>query len=537
MRKVLVNIGYIVFFWIFIPTTLIVSSLIIDRSITQPFLIGFELTGWIIAIACAAMLAISIIQFIKDTGELPVSAYPPDHIVRKGIYAFYRHPIYLFYVGMLVGVAFIIQSLGMFCIVLPVFIGCVGIYVWIEERGLLRRFGNDYQAYKEQAGLVIPKFHMLLYFPLYVLSKIFFPITVTGKGYMPTKAPFFLVANHRNYLDPFFVAFILPYRVHYVTTYEMFRSRMSAYFFKLLGCIPKKRYLHDITTVRRIMEVLKKGGVIGIFPEGERSYTGELLDLKPETIKLLQKFHEVPILPVSISGDYIMWPRWGKGWRRCRITMAFHGPIIIQPGDTVDKIQAKIKAHIKPDDTGISTAHKRRACAIECFLYRCPVCRKFDCLWSRDDRISCQECGHEWYMQEAYTLVDSMDGAVMTINEIYNRLRITHADIKEPQDILSGVCQCFVEKGVCFKFIFSGRVQLHKGILTIRPDDISIDPIKIRMHDLMSATIEGNRKLQVYDNARKQAYQFVFDREAARKWQDYIAEVRYAVCSEYPIVR
>ena len=136
MKRILLNIADIVFLWIVIPAILIVISLTIDRSIALPQVIKFEAVGWIITIVSAAMLAISIIQFTRDTGGLPVSAYPPDHIVRNGIYVFYRHPIYLFYLCIFVGIALVMRSSGMLFIVLSVFICAVVIYAWIEEKKL-----------------------------------------------------------------------------------------------------------------------------------------------------------------------------------------------------------------------------------------------------------------------------------------------------------------------------------------------------------------------------------------------------------------
>ncbi|MBN2620242.1 1-acyl-sn-glycerol-3-phosphate acyltransferase [candidate division WOR-3 bacterium] len=537
MKKTFVSIMYIVFFWIVIPFVLIAGSRVIDQTDFLPTISGFGVVGWFIAIVSAGMLLISIVQFAADAGVLPISAYPPGHIIRRGIYAFYRHPIYLFYISMFIGIALIMGSAGMLLVVVPVFVMAVVLYAAIEEHGLLRRFGQDYQAYKEQAGLVIPRFHMILSILFFVLSKLFFPITVVNKQYIPKRSPFFLVANHRNYLDPFFIAFTLPYKVHYVTTYEMFRKRATSLFFGLLGCIPKKRYLHDTIAVKRIIQVLKKGGVIGIFPEGERSYSGDVLGLKSEPMKLFQKFPEVPILPVAVSGNYIMWPRWGRGWRACRITVTYRPLITIRPDDTLEQIQNRIARDIVPDDAGRKTFYIKRAHSIECFLYRCPVCREFDRLRSCNTRFYCSACHRQWHMQETYALTDDKDGKVSTIQDMFDAIRVTRTDIEAQRIISSGPCEVSIERGTIFSRLFIGRVQLCDGELLARPDDRYHEPVRIAMRDLLAATLEGNRKLQVYDIHHRRLYQFIFEHESARKWQDYIAEARYATCSEYPIVR
>jgi len=69
----------------------------------------------------------------------------------------------------------------------------------------------------------------------------------------------------------------------------------------------------DRTALRRCLEALRAGDVLGLAPEGTRSRSGVLQRGKPGIAYLAYKT-DVPILPVAIWGL----ETWGKSWRRLR---------------------------------------------------------------------------------------------------------------------------------------------------------------------------------------------------------------------------
>ena len=146
MRKIIILLLYIVFFWGVIPFILLGSSVYLDSLLAfEPY--RLTAIGILVLIIAVPMLVLSIVQYVRQSGELPVSAYPPQAIFSRGIYNYLRHPIYLFYILVFIGIAMIRGSLSMLLIVMPVFIALNRVYVYVEEKQLIKRFGDAYRFY------------------------------------------------------------------------------------------------------------------------------------------------------------------------------------------------------------------------------------------------------------------------------------------------------------------------------------------------------------------------------------------------------
>lgn len=533
---------YIIVFWHCLPAGLAVSAAGLDSLFRFPGWPGLRTWGIILVFPCAMSLAISIIQYSVRAHCLPVSAFPPSAIIRSGIYGYLRHPIYLFYTATAYAAGLIRGSPSLLMIVLPVFTLAVIAYAAREEKELVRRFGADYRAYQEQTGIVIPRLYMLLKLPVFILSRWFFPIHFAHRERIPQKAPFFVVANHRNYLDPLIISYGVPYLIRYVTTYEMFRPRLSARWFKALGCIPRRRYRPDGSSVRKVLAALRRGSVIGIFPEGERSFTGVLQEPKPEVLKLLMKCRTVPILPAAVSGDYVQWPRWGRGWRRCPVTVTFGRPLTVGPNETARSLSGRIRDAIRPDDAGYSCLDRRRAHDIQQIIYRCPQCRHWDAIKPSGGSFYCRDCGKSYRLDGAYRVFDDRAGRSWSIDEAYRLIRASAGDLPPGPPaatvlLRSRPCACHVDRSEGLRFLFTGRVVLYRDRLSIQSTRDAARTCEIALPELGAATIEGADKLQCYDRRRGLLYQLTFRDESAKKWQDFLAAACASLTGAEPTLR
>lgn len=96
-----------------------------------------------------------------------------------------------------------------------------------------------------------------------------FRIRVHGVERVPRTGPVVLVANHSSMLEPQLIYGMLPRRSVFLVKQEMFRG-IAGRGLRAIGQVPVKRGEPDRTPLLTAIEVLKGGGLVGVFPEGTR---------------------------------------------------------------------------------------------------------------------------------------------------------------------------------------------------------------------------------------------------------------------------
>ncbi len=151
------------------------------------------------------------------------------------------------------------------------------------------------------------------------LFPLFFRVRFEGREHAPASGGVIVAANHVSLLDPFFLAMGLRQQVFYMAKAELFRNPLLRALLNWLGAFPVERGKGDSGAIDRSVEILRGGGVLGIFPEGTRSKDGK--PLRPKSgAALIAKMTGAGILPcgIEIEGKMRLW---------ARITVRF-GPVI-----------------------------------------------------------------------------------------------------------------------------------------------------------------------------------------------------------------
>lgn len=138
---------------------------------------------------------------------------------------------------------------------------------------------------------------------LSVFFKLFFHPKIIGRENIPETGGVILAGNHRRIFDPCMPIISTKRPVHYMAKKELF-SGIFGWFFKLVGCIPVDRG-HDNTLAKNeAIKVLEEGEVLGIFPEGTRNKTDDiLLPFKYGAVSMSKKTNAY-IVPFAITGKY-----------------------------------------------------------------------------------------------------------------------------------------------------------------------------------------------------------------------------------------
>jgi protein-S-isoprenylcysteine O-methyltransferase Ste14 len=121
---------------------------------------------WIVArvigglLICAGLVPIvqSFVDFIKADGT-PVPVASPPRLVVSGFYRYVRNPIYVGFLGVLLGEVLLFGSLGL--LEYTAVAWCIGAAAvrFYEEPTLARKFGAEYQAYRRAVRAWIPRLH------------------------------------------------------------------------------------------------------------------------------------------------------------------------------------------------------------------------------------------------------------------------------------------------------------------------------------------------------------------------------------------
>lgn len=112
-----------------------------------------------------------------------------------------------------------------------------------------------------------------------VVSFIFKPlyrIEAIGAENFPKEGGVLLCSNHISNFDPIVVGIMIKRDVYYMAKEELFDLPLFGKIVEMCRAFPVKRGMSDREALRKGLKVLKEGHVLGLFPEGTRSKTGEL---------------------------------------------------------------------------------------------------------------------------------------------------------------------------------------------------------------------------------------------------------------------
>jgi len=148
------------------------------------------------------------------------------------------------------------------------------------------------------------------------LVKFLFVKEIKGLENIP-KRNFILASNHQSYLDLYINAeFCAPKRFHFIGQIDSWKGIPGFFiktYYKTAGVIPLDRKNEESRkmVIEKAIEVLKKGEILIMYPEGKRSADGKLQEGKLGVAKIFLKTG-VPILPVGIKGTFELLPPHGK---------------------------------------------------------------------------------------------------------------------------------------------------------------------------------------------------------------------------------
>ncbi|NCU16365.1 lysophospholipid acyltransferase family protein [Pallidibacillus pasinlerensis] len=133
--------------------------------------------------------------------------------------------------------------------------------------------------------------------------SILYRIEVIGLENVPKEGSVLLCANHIDNLDPPLVGITMKRPVVFMAKEELFDVPILGKLVRKLNAFPIKRGKADREAIRNGLKVLKEGKVLGIFPEGTRSKTGEL-GKGLTGVGFFALRSDATVIPCAIIGPY-----------------------------------------------------------------------------------------------------------------------------------------------------------------------------------------------------------------------------------------
>ncbi len=138
------------------------------------------------------------------------------------------------------------------------------------------------------------------------LLRLVFRPWVTGLEHVPATGGAILASNHLSFSDSIFLPLVVERKVTFLAKADYFtgrgpKGRLTAAFFKLADQLPVDRAggRASEAAIRTGLRVLRRGDLLGIYPEGTRSPDARLYRGKTGVARMALQAG-VPVLPVAM---------------------------------------------------------------------------------------------------------------------------------------------------------------------------------------------------------------------------------------------
>jgi 1-acyl-sn-glycerol-3-phosphate acyltransferase len=139
------------------------------------------------------------------------------------------------------------------------------------------------------------------------LSRVLCRVDDEQLTHIPQQGPLIIVSNHINFLEvPLIYTHLIPRRVTGFAKAESWDNPFLRPLFNLWEAIPLQRGQADLQAIKKCLEALEKGFIIGMAPEGTRSGHGRLQRGHPGVVTIALH-SRVPIIPLAYYGGENFW--------------------------------------------------------------------------------------------------------------------------------------------------------------------------------------------------------------------------------------
>ncbi len=326
------------------------------------------------------------------------------------------------------------------------------------------------------------------------------------------KGPAVILSNHTSFHDFIYTtAAMYPSRVSYFAASKMFYEPVTGFFLRLARAIPKSLMQADPVATLKAFRVLRKDGIISVFPEGQISPTGAFMTPAFAIAKFLKKA-KADVYIVKHMNAYCANPPWSKHTFRGRVETEKR--LIIRKNELLTMSLEAIYETVCEALDFVTSAYNmekryryrlKDISNLENVVYQCPSCL-FEGLVSKGDHLACPSCGHRMDYDQYGLLAER--GIDQWFKEQETRLR---TEIKANPDFELSA------KTRLQSFRNNRLVDVGEGMLTLRRYAYHYEGTVDGKHQHLSFLVKSTptlpsdigRNIQIYEG--DQIFQFEMD--------------------------
>jgi 1-acyl-sn-glycerol-3-phosphate acyltransferase len=169
---------------------------------------------------------------------------------------------------------------------------------------------------------LVPEF--LMRFLAWLLIHTVYRVRTEGLEHIPDKGACIVVCNHVSYVDAVVIAACVRRPIRFVMDHRIFAIPLLSFIFRAMRTIPIAPAREDAALKTRAFEdaagALREGEIVGIFPEGKLTDSGEMNEFRPGVQQMVTTT-PVPVIPMALSGlwgSFFSRSYQGKAMRRWR---------------------------------------------------------------------------------------------------------------------------------------------------------------------------------------------------------------------------
>ncbi|MFK7737239.1 MAG: lysophospholipid acyltransferase family protein [Pirellulaceae bacterium] len=154
-------------------------------------------------------------------------------------------------------------------------------------------------------------FYFIVRYSSQVVGVLVFGLRCHGREHLPDEGSGLVVSTHQSHFDPVLVGVTFNERLNYLARRSLFKNKLFGLLISMLDAIELDRDRSGLAGIKETMVRVRRGEKVLMFPEGTRTSTGRIAELKPGFISIARRC-KAPLIPMAIVGAFEALPKGAK---------------------------------------------------------------------------------------------------------------------------------------------------------------------------------------------------------------------------------